>query len=317
MAKSVKAVHNSKRTAMWDQSIENHKSFIDGASGLFKQEFIEKRDCPVCAKNNSNTLFSKEGGQYVKCAECQMVYLNPVFTDKAITQYYTNNKVEQALVVGDDTSFYTKLYSQGLRSAQHETSMGTILDIGCSAGIFLDIAKQQGWQTYGLELNRIEFSLAKEKGHSIYNSLLENTAFDTKFNIVSLWDVFEHIKDGDATLKAIKEILTDDGVILLQIPSSDSLAARVMQEKCNMFDGLEHVNLYGVKSLTKLLENNDLKILDIQSVIPELGVLNNHLNYDDPYQGNSGNFSDIFDLFSDEQVLKSLLGYKLQVVIGK
>ena len=114
----------------------------------------------------------------------------------------------------------------------------------------------------------------------------------------------------------MKKLLTDKGVILLQIPSSDSLAARAMQDRCNMFDGLEHVNLYGVNSLKTLVNNNNLQILDIQSVIPELGVLNNHLNYDDPYQGGSNNFDSILNLFSDEQVLKSLLGYKLQVVIG-
>ena len=83
-----------------------------------------------------------------------------------------------------------------------------------------------------------------------------------------------------------------------------------------MFDGLEHVNLYGVNSLTTLVKNNNLQILDIQSVIPELGVLNNHLSYEDPYQGDSNEFHSIFNLFSYEQVLKSLLGYKLQVVIG-
>ena len=114
----------------------------------------------------------------------------------------------------------------------------------------------------------------------------------------------------------IKDLLTNDGVILLQIPSIDSLAARIMQDKCNMFDGLEHVNLYGVNSLKTLVDNNNLEILDIQSVIPELGVLNNHLNYQDPYKGDSNNFNSVLNLFSDEQVLNSLLGYKLQVVIG-
>ena len=84
-----------------------------------------------------------------------------------------------------------------------------------------------------------------------------------------------------------------------------------------MFDGLEHTNLYGVESLTKLVENNGLKILDIQSVIPEIGVLNNYLSYSDPYKGSSNNFSSVFGLVSDEQILESLQGYKLQVIIGR
>ncbi len=316
MSTNVKGIHNKERVDMWEQSIDNHNAFIDDSTGLFRDEFIEERACPVCQKNQGNKLFVKEGGQYVKCVNCQMVYLNPVFTDEALVKYYTNNKVEQGVVVADDILFYEKLYSKGLASAQKKTEVGSILDIGCSTGLFLDLAKEKGWSAYGLELNKIEFSIAKEKGHNVFNTLLEDACFNEKFNVISLWDVFEHIKDGDRTLKLIKELLTDDGVILLQIPSSDSLAARVMQEKCNMFDGLEHVNLYGVDSLKALVNNNNLEILDIQSVISELGVLNNHLSYDDPYQGGSNNFNSVFNLFSDEQVLQLNLGYKLQVVIG-
>lgn len=316
MSKDVRKIHNKERLDMWDQSIENHSSFIDDSSGFFRDEFIEERDCPACKKKENKKLFKKSGGQYVKCTSCDMVYLNPVFTDEALVQYYTNNEVEQGTVVADDMSFYNELYSQGLSSADQKTDRGNLLDIGCSTGIFLDLARKKGWNTFGLELNKIEFSLAKEKKHNVLNILLEDAKFNEKFNIISLWDVFEHIKDGDKTLKLMKDLLTDDGVILMQIPSRDSLAARIMQEKCNMFDGLEHVNLYGVNSLKILVNNNGLEILDIQSVIPELGVLNNYLNYEDPYKGNCNNFNSVLDLFSDKQVLKSTLGYKLQVVIG-
>ena len=317
MTKSVKDVHSEKRVDMWNESIENHKFFIDESTSLFKDEFIEERPCPACQENNCQKMFTKEGGQYVKCKSCNMVYLNPVFTDEALTQYYTNNQVEQGVVVADDTSFYANLYNKGLASVENTTSVGNILDIGCSAGIFLDIAKGKGWKTYGLELNKIEFSVSKGKGHKVQNELLENALFDEKFNVISLWDVFEHIKDGDSALKLMKDLLTDNGVIFLQIPSSDALAAKIMQKKCNMFDGLEHTNLYGVESLTKLVESNGLKILDIQSVIPEIGVLNNYLSYSDPYKGSSNNFSSVFGLVSDEQILESLQGYKLQVIIGK
>ena len=316
MAKNVEEIHNKARQNMWDQSIDNHKLYIDETTGLFKKEFVEKRSCPACNRDHCINIFSKEGGQYVSCLSCRMVYLNPVFTDAALTAYYTNNKVEQGLVVSDDFTFYEELYNKGLTAAQGRTSVSNILDIGCSTGLFLDIAKSNGWKTYGLELNQIESEISGNKGHKVEKDLLENANFDVKFGIISFWDVFEHIKDGAKTLRLAKELLTDDGVILIQIPSSDSIAAKVMQGKCNMFDGLEHVNLYGVNSLKLLVENCKLNILDIKSVIPELGVLNNYLNYEDPYTSAGDNFKSVFTLVSDEEVLQSLLGYKLQVVLG-
>jgi len=317
MKKNVKDIHNEKRVFLWNQNMENRKTLVDNSTGLLKSDFVEERLCPVCKGSKSQKMFTKGGGQYVKCNSCSMVYLNPVFTDAALKEYYSNSKMEQGEVVADDLSFYTDLYTRGLNMAQSRTSVGNILDIGCSTGIFLDIAKENGWNTFGLELNKIEFDIAKSKGHKVLNSLLEHADFSEKFNIVSLWDVFEHIKDGNSALNLISNVLTDEGVILMQIPSSDSLAARIMQKNCNMFDGLEHVNLYGVASLEVILKNNGLKILDIKSVIPELGVVNNYLNYDDPYGGDSNNFTSILGLLSARQILESLLGYKLQVVVGR
>ena len=316
MTKTVKDIHSKERLNLVAQSNKYRKHYIDNSTGFFREELVEERVCPACQQEQSTKLFVKAGGQYVKCVDCKMVYLNPVFTEHELIKYYTNNIAEQGAVVADDLLFYQRLYIQGLTSAQEKTEKGNILDIGCSTGLFLDLAKENGWITYGLELNKIEFSVAKEKNHNVFNTPLEDAFFNEKFNIISLWDVFEHIKDGNKTLQLMKDLLTDDGVILLQIPSSDSLAARVMQEKCNMFDGLEHVNLYGVNSLKKLVENNNLKILDIKSVIPELGVLNNYLTYKDPYQGSSDNFDSLFDLISDKEILKNFLGYKLQIVVG-
>ena len=79
-----------------------------------------------------------------------------------------------------------------------------MLDIGCSSASFLDLAKNRSFKTYGIELNKSEFEVANKKGHRVYNDLLKNINFDTKFNVVTLWDVFEHIKDGENCLKEIK-----------------------------------------------------------------------------------------------------------------
>ena len=71
-----------------------------------------------------------------------------------------------------------------------------------------------------------------------------------------MWDVFEHIKDPHKILKEIKKKLVKNGLIFMQIPSSDSIAAKILREKCNMFDPIEHVNLYNLNSLRKLFLNN-------------------------------------------------------------
>jgi len=315
---TVKELHE-KRMKMWDESIENHKKYIDSHTGLFSDKFTRIRTCPVCGSKNYTPIFSKEGGTYVKCKDCTMVYLNPVFTDEAIIDYYQTNHTEQSEVVESDTdNFYTVIYNGGLQTIkQNNPNIFKVLDIGCSSGTFLDLAKQQNLSTYGVELNKAEFEFVKKKGHTVFNELLENLSFDTKFDAITMWDVFEHIVDGEFYLNTMKNLLTENGVIFLQIPSSDSLAAKILQEHCNMYDGLEHVNLYGVETIKRLAKKCDLEVLNIKTVISEIGVINNFLNYENPYLGNTTNKEFIPNIIDEEKLHETLQGYKLQVILRK
>lgn len=318
MSQTVKELHK-KRMKMWNESIDNHKKYIDPKTGVFFDKYTITRTCPVCSSNNEVEIFQKEGGRYVKCIDCTMIYLNPVFKDSSIKEYYESNHTEQSEVVESDTdSFYKNIYNGGLDNLLNlSENIKNILDIGCSSGSFLDLAKLRDLDTYGVELNQAEFAYAKDKGHEVYNNLLENISFDRKFDIVSLWDVFEHLIDGEFYLNKIKKILSKDGMIFLQIPSSDSLAAKILRENCNMYDGLEHVNLYGVKTIERLAEKCNLDILSIKTVISEIGVINNYLNYEDPYLGNTTNKEFIPNVIDEEKLHESLQGYKIQVILGR
>jgi SAM-dependent methyltransferase len=318
VSKTVSELHDI-RAEMWDASIANHLQYIDPKTALFNQKYTEFRNCPVCNKNNAIKMFIKEGGTYVKCIDCTMVYLNPVFTDEALHHYYQiNHSVQSEIVETDPDGFYIDIYNQGLDSIQKVSEKPlSILDIGCSSGFFLDQAKLRTMETYGVELNENECLEAKKKGHIAYNCLLEHIDFERKFDVISMWDVFEHLKDGFTYLNHMKNLLTDDGVVFLQIPSADSLAAKILQEHCNMFDGLEHVNLYGEKTISTLAQNCGFEIASIETVISEIGVINNYLNYEDPYKGGTLNNTHIPKLIDEKGIHTNLLGYKLQIVLQK
>ncbi len=296
---------------LWDASIESHLKWLDPDSGQFADKYVEKRSCPVCNSTESELMFHKEGGQYERCTSCSMVYLNPVFKDEYLEEYYVTNHSVQSETVQSDLTFYNRIYGQGLDLAKPYFSAGDILDIGCSAGLFLNLAKTRGFNTSGIELNAIESEMAS-LNHKIYNCNISDIDSDTRFDLVTMWDVFEHIKDGQAILKAIAEKLKPEGGILLQIPSAGSLAARVLQDKCNMFDGLEHVNLYNQSTLTLIAENSGFEVIAYDTVISEASVINNYLNYDNPYLGS---FDGKDQLFNEDYILSKQLGYKIQAVL--
>jgi SAM-dependent methyltransferase len=245
-----------------------------------------------------------------------MVYLNPVFKDKDLEEYYRNNHQLQGAVVANDLPFYTALYSKGIDLiSKIFPEPECILDVGCSIGTFLDIARNNGWLTYGLELNKNEAKIARSKNHSITEEMIGSVTFDTKFSAITLWDVFEHIKDGFQFLNDAKKLLKDGGIVFIQSPSRDSLAAKIMQSKCNMFDGLEHVNLFGMESLTILAELAGYKVCSFETVISEIGVINNYLEYYDPYLGFSKNKESVARLVTEEEIHQQKLGYKFQACL--
>lgn len=304
-----------ERKEMWDASMQNHTRYLSAETALFDPQYLTQRACPACQTDETHFLFHKSGGTYVACEHCDMVYLNPVFKDDVLDDYYRNNHQLQGRVVSDDIGFYAALYKQGLQAIAHHTSSGHILDIGCSTGIFLDIARESGWQCHGLELNHEEAQVARAKGHAIQKNPLDQATFDQPLDAITLWDVFEHIKDGFSLLAECRKRLSPAGIVFIQSPSRDALAAQILQSRCNMFDGLEHVNLYGMKSMQMLSEKAGFDIISFQTVISEIGVINNYLEYRDPYLGSSTNKKDIFGVMDEQWIHAHNRGYKFQICL--
>jgi 2-polyprenyl-3-methyl-5-hydroxy-6-metoxy-1,4-benzoquinol methylase len=310
-----KLLHDSRKK-MYDQAEQYRNSFLDKKSGLINQKYLENRSCPVCEATDSKEIFKKGGGTYVICNKCEMIFLNPVFKDDELVRYYQSNNTNQALAHNSEIEFYRRIYTSGLDLICKYKSSGNLLDIGCSSGFFLDISAEK-FNPYGIELNKSEVEIARAKGHIVWDKPLDMVAFEgeDKFDVITLWDVFEHIKDGRTYLQNLKSKIRSGGVVFLQIPSADSLAARIMRDKCNMFDGLEHVNLYSRQTIAKVAENAGYRILGMVSVIDELKPLLNYLSYEDPYYGQFRGAGDI-DFLSQDLIISKMLGYKLQVLLS-
>jgi len=308
--KNAKFTHK-KRLKLWESSINSRSKWIDPETSLFYPDLLEDRSCPVCGVDGPELMFEKEGGRYQQCSNCTMTYLSPVFKDEYLNKHYENNHTVQSETVSADLDFYHVIYGQGLDLVLDHSKVEKVLDIGCSSGVFLDMCAKRGWETYGIELNVEEAKLAA-KNHEVFTCQLSDVKPDIKFELISMWDVFEHIKDGASILKEVSSRLAYNGTLFLQIPSSGSLAARILQDKCNMFDGLEHVNLYNKYTIELLAERNGYNVVGYQTVISEEAVINNYLNYESPY---SGSFKQSPPLFSEQYILDRDLGYKIQALL--
>jgi hypothetical protein len=99
------------------------------------------------------------------------------------------------------------------------------------------------------------------------------------------------------------------------VPNSDSFAAKVLRYSCRMFDGIEHTNLYNPKYFEKLISNSNFSLKNMQSVISEIAVINNFLDYLDPYFGNSQYNNKVLNFIDEKMIHENKIGYKLQVTL--
>lgn len=113
-----------------------------------------------------------------------------------------------------------------------------------------------------------------------------------------------------------KNYLSKDRLIFMQIQSCESLAARILRENCNVFDGVEHVNLYSESSIRKLSKACGFELINISDVISEEYPILNFINYEDPYTPKNKNTKlKKLNFFYKELILKEGLGYKKQIFL--
>ncbi|KKQ91796.1 MAG: Methylase involved in ubiquinone/menaquinone biosynthesis [Microgenomates group bacterium GW2011_GWC1_39_7b] len=144
-------------------------------------------------------------------------------------------------------------------------SRGKVLDIGCSNGVFLDICKERGWQTFGVEPSESGMT-AERKGHKISRIYFEKSSFpDNSFDLVIMNHTLEHVDDADLILKKIHRILKKGGILYVDVPNAGGLGSKIMGDKWTLKLPNEHNYQFTKDSLSKKIINAKFKIIHFES----------------------------------------------------
>lgn len=105
-----------------------------------------------------------------------------------------------------------------------QKNKGKLLDIGAGTGEFLIVAKENGWQTTGIEPSEKARTIALKKGVFLADSLavLEDHSFD----VITMWHVLEHVPDLENQIQELKRLLKPTGTILIAVPNFNSYDAK-------------------------------------------------------------------------------------------
>lgn len=146
-----------------------------------------------------------------------------------------------------------------------KASRGKVLDIGCSNGIFLDIYKEHGWQTFGIEPSESGL-VAKRKGHKIIRNYFEKSSLpDNFFDLVIMNHILEHVDNADLVLKKIYGILKKGGILYVDVPNAGGLGSKIMGDAWPLRLSNEHNYQFTKDLLSKKIKDAGFKIIHFES----------------------------------------------------
>ncbi len=138
---------------------------------------------------------------------------------------------------------------------------GSLCEIGCYTGIFLEQARLQGWDVSGVELSDWARSIAAEKrGLRCFSSIEQERQTGTLLDSVVLWDVIEHVPDPRSMIRQVSGMLKPGGTLGLSTIVMDSLSARLLRHKYPFLMEM-HLIYFTRKTLTRLMEECGFEIV--------------------------------------------------------
>lgn len=144
---------------------------------------------------------------------------------------------------------------------------GKILDIGCATGNFLNEMRKMGWNCQGVEpdLNAAEYA-RNRFGLDVFHGVLEEAKLPSDtYDVVTLWDVLEHVYDLNATIADIIRVLKPGGVIIATLPNATAFERHLFREYWVGWEVPRHYRTFTPTTIKKFLTSNNLQDIEIFS----------------------------------------------------
>lgn len=251
---------------LWDEfyrRLESKaQSLIDPATGRVAATFVESVPCSLCGSSSFSPRVLRDGFQYVTCNSCSFVYINPQLTQKAIREVYNDEDVRkfffEELLLPHVERDQKGEFLKRARELKSYISLPhpRLLDIGCGAGNFLMIAENEGFQGEGLELNEfyIDF-IASHRSVNVVPRLLEEMNYEAgSFDVVTLWDVLEHLPKPVDTLREVARVTRQGGMLGLTTINHACMNERILKERWRYYMPPDHLCSFTPFLLKQLLE---------------------------------------------------------------
>jgi SAM-dependent methyltransferase len=222
-----------------------------------------KRACVACGSTNARPLGVKNDLDVVSCVECKSVYttFTPWYSSAFFYSGFYINKDE----LSPPSFVQTRLeeITAGFSSFRNNNRL---LDIGCGAGTLLVAARKKGWNAQGLDVSSGAAKHVRDLGFEVHEGELKDAAFPSEhFDVVTAAELLEHLIDPQLLLQEVARILRPGGLFWTTTPHARGLSGRMLGLKWRCVWPPEHLQLFSVRGVKKLLHDAGFRQLRIET----------------------------------------------------
>jgi 2-polyprenyl-3-methyl-5-hydroxy-6-metoxy-1,4-benzoquinol methylase len=195
----------------------------------------------------------------VECRQCRLVYTNPRWDDAQIVDSY---------VAVEDPTYLEEREGRVLTFERHLRPLerlhappGKLLDVGAYTGVFVELATQHGWDAWGVEPSHWAVEQARQRGlNMIEGPLGSSDITHESFDVVTMWDVIEHLNDPFTEIQQASRLLKPGGLLVVHTMDICSRFARLMGRRWPWLMEM-HIYYFSRQTLSAMLERAGFRVI--------------------------------------------------------
>ncbi|MBI4092525.1 MAG: class I SAM-dependent methyltransferase [Candidatus Kerfeldbacteria bacterium] len=199
----------------------------------------------------------RDHGPIFRCSSCRVGFIWPQPTSRQLEALYTTGQ-DKAYLTDDRSRRETS--DRIIRRFLGEGSGRTVLDVGCHTGLFLDVARQYGWRSLGVEPNAWARAYAKKHFGIAVAPTIEQLPAQS-FDAITLFDVIEHVPKPTNFLRRLRDFSKPATQLVISTPNFDAPLARLLRARWYCIRQ-QHLFYFTEQSLRHLMQMAGWRLVD-------------------------------------------------------
>ena len=236
-------------------------------------------DCVICGGKDFSAWGRQGAYEILQCRACGLGVPSPAPSAQQLSEYNLRayRGEERAAVYASRREEFEKRYEAQIARIKHFQPGGALLDIGCNIGMFMKASRSRGFAVTGVEVNAGCAVYGRENfGLDIRSCSLEGADFPPEtFDVVTVFDVLEHVPDPRAFLSAAGRVLKPGGLLVVQSPNFNSFMAWLLKGNWNWLTPPDHLYHFTPGALESLLGAHGFSVREVRTWEPAADFIGN------------------------------------------